>query len=209
MSDLTRGAHPDPELLTALADGELEPTALDAVLSHVASCADCRPVLDAERRLKAAVRALRDDEAGSAVGTASDPASDLALSPDLLARLRAVASSSDPVPIESAPTAGESPAVASLAERRAGRAVRAGRAPAYLGAAASVVVFMVGAFAFLGATGSSPAPSGSSSEVAIVPAADRMTLEHAATNAQTSLGGPGVMAVSASVPVASASADAR
>jgi anti-sigma factor RsiW len=49
------GGRPCPradERLTALADGSLPPLEADRVLVHVTGCADCRAVLDAERRTK-------------------------------------------------------------------------------------------------------------------------------------------------------------
>jgi anti-sigma factor RsiW len=49
------GGRPCPradERLTALADGSLPPLEADRVLAHVTGCADCRAVLDAERRTK-------------------------------------------------------------------------------------------------------------------------------------------------------------
>jgi anti-sigma factor RsiW len=63
------GGRPCPradERLTALADGALPAHEADRVLAHVAGCADCRAVLDAERRTK---RLIVDSSA-----PAADPA---------------------------------------------------------------------------------------------------------------------------------------
>jgi hypothetical protein len=108
---------------------------------------------------------------------------------DLNARLLAIAASE-----------GQVAAPERVAKRR--------RMPGYFAAAASVAVLMVGAFTFLGATtdgGSSP--SSPNRTAAIVPAADRLTQEHALTSVQAGLGGPAVMPVS--LPVASSPAEPR
>ena len=70
------------------------------------------------------------------------------------------------------------------------------RAPAILAAAASVVVFLVGTFAFIGAWTQNPAPARPAGTTAIVPAADRLSEEHGATSSEVGLGGPGFSAVS-------------
>jgi anti-sigma factor RsiW len=57
------GGRPCPkadERLSALADGALPPVEADRVLAHVAGCADCRTVLDAERRTKQLIADLPD-----------------------------------------------------------------------------------------------------------------------------------------------------
>jgi Putative zinc-finger len=62
------GGRPCPradERLTALADGALPALEADRVLAHVTGCADCRAVLDAERRTKKLL--------GDLAGPAADP----------------------------------------------------------------------------------------------------------------------------------------
>jgi hypothetical protein len=175
----TRGGCPDDELITAFVDGALESHERDDVPQHVAGCADCRALADAERRTKSALAGLRDE--------------DVVPSSDLLARLASIpASNATHVPVArgAAVSGGAHRAPSELDERRRRRA------PAYLGAAASVVVFMVGAFAFLGASAPTGDPSRPSGVTAVVPAADRLQQEHAATSAGAGLAGPGFSAVS-------------
>ena len=169
MSQTTRGACPDAELITGFVDRELDLVAHDSVVSHLAACDACRALVEAERSTSSMLKAL----------SAPVPSSALA------ARLLAVADDSDD----------------ELAARR-GR----GRAPAFLGAAASVAVFMIGAFAFIGASAQTPAVATPNGSTAIVPVASQLTQEHAATSAQAGVGAPGFDVVSASLSSAGTAA---
>jgi hypothetical protein len=48
----------EPERVTALVDGELDPVQAAAVAAHLASCPECRAQADAERALRERLRAL-------------------------------------------------------------------------------------------------------------------------------------------------------
>lgn len=52
----------DPETVTGFVDGELEPAAADAVAAHLSTCATCRAQAEAERALRARLRALPEPE---------------------------------------------------------------------------------------------------------------------------------------------------
>lgn len=77
MSTTTRGTCPDPELFTALVDGEVDGVTRAQITLHAGTCAECTAAIAAERRAKAAVAELGEP----------------ALSADLTARLLAVAAS--------------------------------------------------------------------------------------------------------------------
>ena len=48
--------------VSALVDGELDPVARESALAHLVGCQRCRAALDAERRVKARLRALPANE---------------------------------------------------------------------------------------------------------------------------------------------------
>jgi anti-sigma factor RsiW len=170
-----RGPCLDPETVTALADGELDHARREAVHQHLVVCSRCRTDVEGERRAKRTVQSLAP----------------LTPSADLVARLHEIAGAPDRC--RRAP----------LRERRSARARRQRwggrrhRPGAALTSAASVAVFLVGGAAFLGSTGSPTEPSPPSA-VTVVPAADRFTVEHAATSVESGLGESALTTVSTS-----------
>ena len=168
MTVVTRGC-PDAELLTSFVDDELDVKAHSEVLAHLDACPACAATVAADRRLKSAVRG------------AADP--DLVPSGDLMSLLFAV-------PKQEGAEADDTVVTPMRPSKRRG-------VPSYFAAAASVVVLMVGAFAFVGALEQNE-PAQNQPTTAIVPATDRFSQEHAATVVQAGFGGPGV----AMVPVA-------
>jgi anti-sigma factor RsiW len=170
-----RGACLEPEVVTAFADGELGHRERESVQAHLAHCAQCRADVADERQTKRSVQALTD------VGP----------SPALVDRLIAIGTgtgtgAADPHADHDELQAVRTSRAARAADRSggAGGRRRAPRPMSLFTGAASVAVFFVGAAAFLGTTGEAPAPTRPAG-AAVVPAADRFAVEHAAS----SLGG--------------------
>jgi hypothetical protein len=173
--------------VSALVDGELGHDARDRALAHVATCAACRDLLDAERRVK--------DRLAHAPGPV--PASDLD------ARLRALAEPGDPVPPRSrrmplAPVVPTLPPPGSTrrpggrgdGRRPAGSRPRVRRARYTAVTAVSAVGLVLGA-AF--AAGGTTEPPGTP----VLPPAAELTVEHAATTSGMPLHDPAFDAVTA------------
>jgi anti-sigma factor RsiW len=117
--------------VAALVDGELDHESRDRALAHIATCDACRAEVDAERRLKARIRALSEPE----------------LTADLRLRLLGVAAS----PASDGPPA--------LALRRQGLELPVGHPRLFAAAAVLVVVFtLTTAFAVGGSDGSPGVP---------------------------------------------------
>jgi len=172
--------------VSALVDGELGHEARDRALAHVATCAPCRELLDAERRVK------------ERLATAPGPVP----SAELDARLRALAEPGDPVPPRSRrmPLAPVVPTLPPPGPRRPrGRAD--GRGPsgarprvrraryAALSAVSAVGLVLGAAFAAGGATEPPGTP--------VLPPAAELTVEHAVTTSGMPLHDPAFDAVTA------------
>ena len=179
--------------ISALVDGELGHEARDRALAHIAHCPSCRSALEEERQVK-----------GRLATAPSPPAS-----PQLTARLRALAEPGDPLPpparrMPLAPVVPTLPAPGG--SRRPGRRnrpdgrgdsrgpgtrVRTRRAR-YAAATAVSAAGLVLATAFL--AGGAPQQPGTP----VLPPAAELTVEHAATTSGLPLSDPAFDAVTAS-----------
>ncbi len=178
--------------ISALVDGELGHEARDRALAHIAHCVSCRAALEEERQVK------------DRLATAPSPPA----SPQLTARLRALAEPGDPLPplARRMPLAPVVPTLPAPGGRRPGRRNRPdGRADSrgpgnrsrsrrarYAAATAVSVAGLVLATAFL--AGAAPQQPGTP----VLPPAAELTVEHAATTSGLPLSDPAFDAVTAS-----------
>ena len=169
------------ERLTLLVDGRLDHAERERVLAHLAHCGPCRHEVDAHRRLKVTLAALRE--------APPQPA------PDLTARLLAVAS------IERAGPPAAPPATPRRSRRPRGAARPLGRASTLRPRRATtagvlLAVGLAGALAL-----GSPASSGPAASVD--PASPALVADHVSTSSGVPLSEPAFATV---VPVGSAGA---
>ena len=180
--------------ISALVDGELGQAARDRALSHIAHCATCHAVLEQERRVKDRIAAA-----------AAPPAS-----PELTARLRALAEPGEPMPPRDRrmPLAPLVPTLPPPGRRRTGAGGpaprRDSRRPGSSGSARTArraryaAVTAVSAFTLMIGTafmaGGAPAQPGTP----VLPPAAELSVEHAATTSGLPLSDPAFDAVTAS-----------
>jgi anti-sigma factor RsiW len=175
------------EEISALVDGELGHDARDRALAHIASCADCRAAVDAERRIKAAVSRL-------------DP---VALPPALRDRLVAL-------PAELSAPHGLRAGTAWLTGHRPSRARNDARGPAGTRppstsrrrrrvSAATGSVALVGACVAAFVVGGGPA-----NDRPVTPQVQRFSVEHASVAPEVPLSDEGGPAVVVSFPLPAA-----
>lgn len=159
------------ERLTALVDGELDHDERDRALAHLAVCRACRQEADMMRRIKDRLRSLAVPAAGSSAGAPDLP------DEEFLSRLRALGQAGGPPadiawnrPSQGAVRPGR-PAVRPLAPVPARR-----RVPRrYLAVGAAAMMLGLGSASYV-AGGRTEQPP------AVVPAFDRLQVEHALTN---------------------------
>jgi len=177
--------------ISALVDGELGHAARDRALAHIAHCPSCRAALEEERRVKDRLTAAP-----------APPAS-----PELTARLRALAEPGDPLPPRERrmPLTPLVPTLPAPGRPRTGRSSRPDgrrdstrpgsrgttRRVRYTAAAASAAGLML-VTAFL--AGAAPQTPGTP----VLPPAAEISVEHAATTSGLPLSDPAFGAVTAS-----------
>lgn len=160
------------DTLTCFVDGELDHSARDRALAHLAGCADCRAEVDAQRRLKARLAAL-----------APQPV----LPPALTDRLLALAVPG--VDLPAAPAAAPvRPVSVGPPDRRdrvrpAGRSVRRSRLRRRQATGVFVVVGLGAALALGGPGSGAVSPP-------LDPGADVFVIDHASTTGQLPLREP-------------------
>lgn len=174
----------DTDQLSALVDGELDHETRDQLLGHLAHCAECRRVVDAERRLKTMLRGL------------SDPGAETTHAPveNLVAAMPAPASAPpksrwlgpgpmlaiEPLPNDGLPAA--LPVPAFPADRRTGRRTRYA-----LGLVSVTGAFFGVAFAMGGESAETPEPS-------VVPPVEQYSFDHARISSGFPLSDPAATA---------------
>jgi anti-sigma factor RsiW len=180
------------ELAAAVVDGQLDDEGRERALAHLAACAECRAEVDAQRKLKARLRALGDDQALPAP------------SPELYERLAgipqrpAIPAHAKPPrlpfssPLRSRPGRGRGAPGAVGPRRPPARRGRAGtirreaasRLRRTVAAGAGVVVVGLGVAFAVGNPGQ-PGPP-------VAPSVDRFAVEHAATTGEIPFTEPAV-----------------
>lgn len=162
------------DTLSALVDGELDHTARERALVHLAGCADCRAEVDAYRRLKARLAAL-----------GADPVPPSALTGRLLAlAVPGVDLPSHSAPARSGPVRSVPVGPPLRSDRVGPSSRRPRRRPRRRQATGVLVAVGLGAALALGG------PGGSGSSTPLDPGADVFVVDHASTTGRLPLREP-------------------
>jgi anti-sigma factor RsiW len=184
-------SHLGPRI-SALVDGELDPSDAERALAHVASCPQCHADLDAERHAKSRVSALAGppvpDELMRRLVAMAEPGEPLRRREGDLAGARRVRPAPAPFPGREH---GARPPLAPYASRGPRRSRRAlGRRTTMAGGMLSAVGVAMGAAFLLGGTEQPNGP-------ALLPPVTTFSQEHAARTSLLPLGDPAMSATQA------------